>query len=646
MGRSAPMNRLLQGDVGCGKTLVAAAAIVLAARGGVQSALMAPTEILAAQHAQKLAPLLLPFGIAVEAVFGSCRRARARETRATRIASGEATLAVGTHALIDRETSSSQRWGSRSSTNSTASASSSAPRCAPKSRAPHTLHMTATPIPRTLAQTRYADLDLSVIDELPPGRTPIETYVIRESRRPIVYEFVRKNVGARTASLRRRPGDRRIRRKRAARARSTKPKRVARDVWPGFGSRCCTAACRRAKRTRRWGVSCGGDRRLMATTVVEVGVDIPNASVMVILDAHRYGLAQLHQLRGRVGRGDGALVLRRWLPPTTSETRAPGDSRRTEDGFRIAEEDLRLRGPGIWPEPRKPAPATHLGDIVEDFAVYMRGQGRGGPIVVGPIRRWTPDPDHRALRALVRRDAGRDARCSMNRMKRIAVGFDLDHTLAIDNKLERRSRCQMLAKELGVRSGANDTARPRADRQDVAADASGEPRSRPHDRRGSCIRRTGRSRKRRRTERFERASSRSCRSTSKRCPELQAMLGCAADERHTACDLDERLEPAPGRESADDRVPRAGIRQRAIGVRSRSARHSNCLSRHFVAPAATFGTSATTRPSIARARAPPASRPFGSIGRAKTYPQDSSRPTSSSTRSPNCPDRSKVRLEV
>jgi ATP-dependent DNA helicase RecG len=190
MAQDAPMNRLLQGDVGSGKTLVAAAGILLAARNGVQSALMAPTEILAAQHAAKLAPLLMPFGITVEAVFGS-QTAKSRASAVAKLAGGEASVAVGTHALITENVEFARlglviideqhRFGVEQRAKLRA-----------KGVAPHTLHMTATPIPRTLAQSIYADLDVSAIDELPPGRTPIETYALRRSRLELAYEFVRK----------------------------------------------------------------------------------------------------------------------------------------------------------------------------------------------------------------------------------------------------------------------------------------------------------------------------------------------------------------------------------------------------------------------------------------------------------------------
>ena len=206
MARDVPMNRLLQGDVGSGKTLVAAAAVLLAWRNGVQSALMAPTEILAAQHAAKLAPLLVPLQVGVEAVFGS-QGQRARAAAVRRLGSGEAGLAVGTHALLT-EGVDFDRLGLAIIDEQHRFGVEQRARLRAKGTAPHTLHMTATPIPRTLAQSVYADLDVSVIDELPPGRTPIATFAVRTTRLGRVYDFVRANVARRSASLRRGARDR------------------------------------------------------------------------------------------------------------------------------------------------------------------------------------------------------------------------------------------------------------------------------------------------------------------------------------------------------------------------------------------------------------------------------------------------------
>jgi ATP-dependent DNA helicase RecG len=396
MERTAPMNRLLQGDVGSGKTLVAAAAIVLAHRGGVQSALMAPTEILAAQHAAKLAPLLLPFGITVEAVFSSLG-ARERRRAEELISSGQASLAVGTHALLTERVEFAKlglvvideqhRFGVAQRMKLRA-----------KSGAPHTLSMTATPIPRTLAQVKYADMDVSIIDELPPGRTPIQTYVIRESRKDNVYAFVRKNVelgrqayvvapaidateSALTSAL-----------EEAEELRE----RIFPDLRVGvlhgkMPGREKDAVMERFKR--------GETDVLVATTVVEVGVDVPNASVMVVLDAQRYGLAQLHQLRGRVGRGVEASFCILVAPDDAGEVERLHVLEETTDGFAIAEADLRLRKAGELAGTAQAGDAATIGNIIDDFALYLRAKEIADEIVAAdPELR---DPEYAGLHALL-----------------------------------------------------------------------------------------------------------------------------------------------------------------------------------------------------------------------------------------------------
>jgi ATP-dependent DNA helicase RecG len=403
MGRTAPMNRLLQGDVGSGKTLVAAAAIVLAHRGGVQSALMAPTEILAAQHAAKLAPLLLPFGITVEAVFGSMG-ARERRRAQDRIATGEAALAVGTHALLTETVTfadlglvvidEQHRFGVRQRAALRA-----------KSGAPHTLAMTATPIPRTLAQTKFADMDVSIIDELPPGRTPIRTFVIRASRKDDVYAFVRKNVelgqqayvvapaidesdSALTGAL-----------AEAERLRKKVFPDLRVDVLHGkMPPREKDGAMDRFKRHET--------DVLVATTVVEVGVDVPNASVMVVLDAQRYGLAQLHQLRGRVGRGVAQSFCLLVPDDDAGEVARLHVLEETTDGFAIAEADLKQRNAGELAGTAQAGEMGTIGSIIDDFALYMRAKEAADAIVArDPDLR---DPDHAALHAMV--DANVSAR--------------------------------------------------------------------------------------------------------------------------------------------------------------------------------------------------------------------------------------------
>jgi ATP-dependent DNA helicase RecG len=403
MQRDAPMNRLLQGDVGSGKTLVAAAAIVLAARNGEQSALMAPTEILAAQHAAKLAPLLMPFGVSVEAVFGSLGAAQRRRSE-ERIRSGEALLAVGTHALLTSSVEfahlglaiidEQHRFGVLQRAALRA-----------KSRAPHTLHMTATPIPRTLAQTQYADLDLSVIDELPPGRTPIETFVLRSTRKPLAYEFITKEVAAGRQAYVVAPaiGD--------GAGDEESPLQITRAVEE------YDAVVRGALRGLRVGLMHGrlparekdavmqafvrGELDvLVSTTVIEVGVDVPNATVMLILDANRYGLAQLHQLRGRVGRGAEHSFCILIAPDDRAESERLGVLEATNDGFAIAEEDLRLRGAGEFAGTAQAGVAGGpLGDIVKDFALYMQAKADADRIASGDPELRAPE--HAALRAFL-----------------------------------------------------------------------------------------------------------------------------------------------------------------------------------------------------------------------------------------------------
>jgi ATP-dependent DNA helicase RecG len=396
MRRTAPMNRLLQGDVGSGKTLVAAAAIVLAHLGGLQSALMAPTEILAAQHAQKLAPLLLPFGIAVEAVFSSLGT-RERRTANERIASGAASLAVGTHALLTESTDFARlglviideqhRFGVEQRA-----------RLRAKSAAPHTLYMTATPIPRTLAQTKYADLDVSIIDELPPGRTPVATFVVRENRKPLAYEFLRKNVEAGHQAYVVAPaidvGET------ALSSALKEAEYIAREVFPDL--RVAVLHGRLPSKEKDAVMASfkrGEVDILVATTVVEVGVDVPNASVMMILDAERFGLATLHQLRGRVGRGaaESFCIL---VAPNDAEVIERLDVLvETNDGFKVAEEDLRLRKAGVLAGTTQAGANDTIGNIVDDFKLYMEAKGSAEAIVSADPE--LAAPEHLSLRALI-----------------------------------------------------------------------------------------------------------------------------------------------------------------------------------------------------------------------------------------------------
>lgn len=368
-----PMNRLVQGDVGSGKTLVAAAAMLIAARNNVQSALMAPTELLALQHAQKLGPLLMPFGIAVQPVLGSQRSSERREAL-RRLGSGEAAVAVGTHALLT-ESTEFLRLGLVAIDEQHRFGVEQRARLRAKGGTPHTLHLTATPIPRTLAQTLLAGLDISSIDELPPGRTPIETYVLRMSRLDRAYRFIRERVER----------DRQQAYIVCAAIESDDDEgtgligaveeaaRVAAGPFAGLrvGLLHGRMSADVKDRTMRQ-FSAGEIDVLVATTVVEVGVDVPNAVVMLVLDAHRYGLAQLHQLRGRVGRGASSSYCLLLHPDETPQSARLDFLLASSDGFAIAERDLELRGGGqIGGILQSGHSGMRFGDPIADRSLFL-----------------------------------------------------------------------------------------------------------------------------------------------------------------------------------------------------------------------------------------------------------------------------------
>jgi ATP-dependent DNA helicase RecG len=371
--------------------------VLLAAANGMQSALMAPTELLAWQHASKLAPLLLPFGLGVEALFGS-QGSRSRAAALEKLASGEAALAVGTHALLEARVDF-DRLGLAIIDEQHRFGVEQRARLRAKALSPHTLHMTATPIPRTLAQSAYADLDLSTIDELPPGRKPIETFAVRASRLERVYEFVRKNVAAGHQAYIIAPaideGDAGLT-SAVAEADRLKAK-VFSDLRLGLLHG--RLASREKEETMARFVR-GELDVLVSTTVVEVGVDVANATVMVVLDAHRYGLAQLHQLRGRVGRGAAKSFCVLVYPDDDGDRERLEILTQCNDGFRIADEDLRLRGPGqLAGTVQSGAADLRFGDLLRDIDVYRAAKAAAQTIV-------TQDPqlahsDHAGLRTML-----------------------------------------------------------------------------------------------------------------------------------------------------------------------------------------------------------------------------------------------------
>jgi ATP-dependent DNA helicase RecG len=345
--RPHPMNRLLQGDVGSGKTVVAATALLHAAGGGAQGALMAPTEILAGQHYLTLRELLDPLGVSVLLLVGGLSRAARLEAR-QHLEDGRADIVVGTHALIEGDVAfdrlglvvvdEQHRFGvgQRAALRG-------------KGRRPDVLVMTATPIPRTLALTLYGDLDVSTLDELPPGRSPIKTYARPTSRRPQVYEFVRTQVEqgrqAYIVCSLVEESD-----KLQAEAATDLAARLQDQALRGLRVDVLHGRMRVEERDAAMRALRQGETDvLVATTVIEVGIDIPNASVMVIEDADRFGLSQLHQLRGRVGRGahQASCILIADPKPGDETVAARLQAMvETTDGFRIAQRDLELRGAG------------------------------------------------------------------------------------------------------------------------------------------------------------------------------------------------------------------------------------------------------------------------------------------------------------
>jgi len=353
-----PMQRLLQGDVGSGKTIVAALAAAQAIDAGYQAALMAPTEILAEQHARKLRGWLEPLGIEVAWLAGSLK-AKAKREAVAAVAEGRARLVIGTHAII-QDTVEFARLGlvivdeqhrfgvqQRLALRAKAQRAAGPGRAGPDEFQPHQLMMSATPIPRTLAMTYYADLDVSTIDELPPGRTPILTKLVSDARRSEVIARVRD------AALNGRqiywvcPL---IEESEALQLQTAVDTfEVLSQQLPELRVGLVHGRLPQADKAAVMDAFARGELHLLvATTVIEVGVDVPNASLMVIEHAERFGLAQLHQLRGRVGRGSAASVcVLMYAGPLSMTARSRLQTmRETGDGFEIARRDLELRGPG------------------------------------------------------------------------------------------------------------------------------------------------------------------------------------------------------------------------------------------------------------------------------------------------------------
>ena len=392
-----PMNRLVQGDVGSGKTVVAAALCALAAQNGYQAAFMAPTEILAAQHAETLTPLLEKLGITCTLLTGSMGAAQKRAALAA-VESGAAQVVVGTHALIQQGVTF-RRLGAVVADEQHRFGVAQRAALAAKGEAPHVLVMSATPIPRTLALILYGDLDVSVLDELPPGRQPVATYAVGQNMRQRITAFIDKQVAdggqvyvvcplVEEGELELKSAE-----QHAVDLQNALPhRRVA--VLHGRMKNADKERVMQAFAAKEYDI-------LVATTVIEVGVDVPNANLMVVEDADRFGLSQLHQLRGRVGRGqrqsyciffgaDKGQTARERLKILC----------KTNDGFEVARADLAQRGPGDFFGRRQHGlPALHVADLASDLALMQQAREEAEQILASDPRLES----YPELRARVRR---------------------------------------------------------------------------------------------------------------------------------------------------------------------------------------------------------------------------------------------------
>jgi len=369
MAEPYPMSRLLQGDVGSGKTVVAALAILTAIESGYQAALMAPTEILAEQHMITLSQLLEPLGVRVVLLTGSVK-GKARQAAAAGAETGEAGCVIGTHALVQGGLGF-KRLGLAVIDEQHRFGVAHRAAIRGKGESPDVLVMTATPIPRTLALTLYGDLDISILDELPPGRRPVVTVARGESKRREIYDFLRKQIGegrqvyvvcplveeSEASDLK---------------AATEMAERLQRDVFPErrVGLLHGRLGFQDKERVMREFKE-GAIHVLVSTTVIEVGIDVPNAAVMLVEHAERFGLSQLHQLRGRVGRGSSKsyCILLAGRSSEDAQRRIAAMTG-TNDGFRIAEVDLELRGPGDFFGTRQSGlPEFRVADLLRDGAM-------------------------------------------------------------------------------------------------------------------------------------------------------------------------------------------------------------------------------------------------------------------------------------
>lgn len=394
--KDRPMHRLLHGDVGSGKTIVALTSLLTAVDNGLQGAMMAPTELLAEQHYLNLLPYCERLGVEIDLITSGLPPAEKKSIQ-QRIRDGHTQIAVGTHALIQKEVSfadlglvvidEQHRFGvlQREAIGK-------------KGIAPHMLVMTATPIPRSLALTVYGDMDVSILDEMPPGRQAIATHRYDASQRDAVYDLVRKEIDRGRQAYVVCP---------LIEESETLDLKTAQEVFADLTKRFPDLTVRlihgKLKKEERQAIMTefkdGAVHILVATTVIEVGIDVPNATLMLIEHAERFGLAQLHQLRGRVGRGDhSSQCLLVTYPPLTEDGEARIDAMlKSGDGFVIAEQDLKIRGPGDFMGTRQSGmPALRFADLVRDLRIIQTTRKEAFALIDHDP--WLKDPAHAALR--------------------------------------------------------------------------------------------------------------------------------------------------------------------------------------------------------------------------------------------------------
>lgn len=372
--RGVPMSRLVQGDVGSGKTMVAAAAAYCAAKNDRQVAFMAPTEILAKQHFDRLAPLFASLGLKTVLLTGSLREKEKTEVR-RKLAEGEVDLVIGTHALLT-DTTVFRNLGLVIADEQHRFGVAQRAKLLKKGELPHLLIMSATPIPRTLALILYGDLDVSVIDELPPGREPVESFLVDERYRARLNGFIRKQADEGHQTFIVCPAIEEGKDE-SFKAAEVWAQTLKDTVFPNLRVALLHGRMKGSEKEAVMAEFADGKYDiLVSTTVIEVGVDVPNATLMVVENADRFGLSQLHQLRGRIGRGGAKSYCILVSDNQNTETRQRLKALcATTDGFRIAQEDLKLRGPGDFFGARQHGlPAFRMGDLGSDLSVLQQAQ--------------------------------------------------------------------------------------------------------------------------------------------------------------------------------------------------------------------------------------------------------------------------------